>query len=175
MSKLVFFFSQAHPALIACFLLPIWLKLIVLVLLLCDVENACAGLSSLTAFSVPSTSLVASFIAPNIFISDFHQARVRKRFLETSILLFDARTGPLLSPLNELSMESKLSRINSMRPVPLSFTPHALKADGVHDDSDITACLWSDERDLPWISEWSDFWKGALTDRQSHLSRACSD
>ncbi|TDL26274.1 hypothetical protein BD410DRAFT_575422 [Rickenella mellea] len=71
--------------------------------------------------------------------------------------------GPRLSPMNVLSSYSKLSSVTSFRPTPLALEPYVVQSRTPRHDSEITACIWSDESDLQEVTKWSSHWRGPIS------------
>jgi hypothetical protein len=63
-----------------------------------------------------------------------------------------------LSPLTDLSNQQRLSIISAIHPEPKDFEPFVLR--GNVQSNTITACLWSQDKDLDAFSAWASRWTG---------------
>ena len=52
------------------------------------------------------------------------------------------------------------TKLTSLSPPPIAFHPYVLQAKVERDDTDTTACLWTQDENLKPLSVWATRWKG---------------
>ena len=64
-----------------------------------------------------------------------------------------------MSALESVPLDNMLSKISSLRPLPLSLVPDVLSASPAG-DLPLAACLWIYEADIEAIPAWAARWRG---------------